>query len=852
MSVRSKRYVIVGDGAAGMTAARTLRGLDPAADIVVLSDDPNPAYFRAALTNYLLGELREEQIWATPASFYEQHRLTRLHARAIALDAARAQVHSSHSAVPLSYDGLLLCSGARARVPEFEGRHLHGVMTLRTLQDCRSVMELVGSGRVRHSTVIGGGPLALEWALGMHARGVRVTVLLRGSSFMQGALDVVGSDLVAARLRQAGVEIATGDEVQHASPNGDRIGRIRTKQGRDIPCELLACAIGVVPNSEWLHTSGIRLGKSGAVVVDEHCRTSLPGVFAAGDLVEVFGRTLQLWEPAQTQARIAARNVTGVPVRYEPGVHYMATRLFDLDFASLGEVSASAGAEEYSELPRGTGKISYKKIVLRGPHLVGALMLGQREARVRQRGRLYKRLIDSRVDVSAVKHRLLDPDFDLGAFVEQNALERDSKLVNRAVAPGAQIRGTSVLDLSQLGKPRDGAKASAAPERGTRVLSGFLAQEVVSVTTSDSDAASQALGTQVLQAFNPRPKASADAREPLATDPTPARAAFLLGPFGRVALCGPVVRIGRDPASDIVLADPAVESIHAHLELSLGNWYLRDLGSGGGTWVEGDSVDVPKRLESGERISLGQSELVFCHEGDESKLESRPTTSGASGAPTPRLLVRSGHSLGLGFVLERSPTVIGSDPGCALWLSDSGVAGQHAHVESKASAWQLVARVPGTLVNGVPLAPGHAVVLQEGHRLRIGAVELAFSQKPLPGEPIKATSTRSETGERARMQAFAAVGSVHSARLRVLRGAAPAEARVDEFIIVGSAPECRLRLADSAPSHLEVRKHEGNYWVRAFAPCSKGGVALAGEFTPIRLGEQVAIVDVILVLEEAP
>lgn len=845
----------MGDGAAGMTAARTLRGLDPAADITVLSDDPNPAYFRAALTNYLLGELREEQIWATPASFYEQYRLTRLHARAIGLDAARAQIHSSHSAVPLSYDGLLLCSGARARAPEFEGRHLRGVMTLRTLQDCRAVMELVTSGRIRHAAVVGGGPLALEWALGMHARGVRVTVLLRGTAFMQGALDAVGSDLVAARLRQAGVQVVAGDQVALARDRADgSVGAIRTERGQELPCDLLACAIGVIPNSEWLASSGMRFGASGAVVVDERGRTSLPGVYAAGDLVEVFGRTLQLWEPAQTVARVAARNLAGVPDAYAPGVHYMATRLFDLDFASLGEVSPTSGAEELSVLPRGTGTISYQKVVLRGPLLVGALLLGQREARVRQRGRLYKRLIDARTDVSAVKKHLLDPDFDLGAWAERNTLRRDAVSENRNVAAGAQLRGTAVFDLNELGKLRGKPSDTAlpAPSRaGTEVLASLTAPGESSSSGVDIAAATQALGTQVLNAFNPRP-----ATPPPATAASPVRPAFLLTANARIPLVGTVVRIGRDPASTVPLPDPLVDTIHAHLELSGGQWYLRDLGSQNGTWLDGDSVDVPKRMHSGNRIVLGQSELVFVYEGDEGKLAAEEPGARQAGTPAPRLVVRSGRALGLTFVLERSPTLIGSDPSSGLWLSDPGVKSEHAHLERHSGRWRVVARVPGTEVNGVPLAPGHGAELQEKHRLRIGGVELAFSETPLRSEPVASAPARPSTGERARLQAFAAVatpGQGVAPRLRVEAGSELGQAAwLDEVLLAGRSPECQLRLSDPAllPVHLELRKHGGGYWVRAFGPCSKGDAPLTGEYVPLQLGDRLTLGRSTLLFEE--
>src|SRR5690349_2850507 len=132
-----KRYVILGDGAAGMTAAETLRHADASASIAIVSDDPHPAYFRAALTNYLLGELREEQIWAVPPAIDRRLAVAGLLAPAARMDPDGGVVALTQGAAPLGYDGLLVATGSRARAPAFPGNDLWGVATLRTLQDVR-------------------------------------------------------------------------------------------------------------------------------------------------------------------------------------------------------------------------------------------------------------------------------------------------------------------------------------------------------------------------------------------------------------------------------------------------------------------------------------------------------------------------------------------------------------------------------------------------------------------------------------------------------------------------------------------------------------------------------------------
>src|SRR5690606_27726400 len=101
-----KRYLIIGDGAAGVTAAQTLRAADPSARIAILSDDPHAGYFRAALTSYLLGELRADQLWAVPPDFYQRAGVTRVLCRVVALDPERRQVWEASGAAPIPYDAL--------------------------------------------------------------------------------------------------------------------------------------------------------------------------------------------------------------------------------------------------------------------------------------------------------------------------------------------------------------------------------------------------------------------------------------------------------------------------------------------------------------------------------------------------------------------------------------------------------------------------------------------------------------------------------------------------------------------------------------------------------------------------
>src|ERR1041384_5351050 len=246
-----KRYLIVGDGAAGLTAAEEIRRRDADAAVGIFCDDPNPGYFRAALTNFLLGELREDQLWSVAPDFYASRQIERVFTRVLRVDPQKRELWCSGNPAPLPYDALLVATGARSRSPSFQGSHLPGVLTLRTIQDARRVIDAL-RGNVRRAVVLGGGALGLEWTHALIERGVHVTLLERAPRFMPNALDAVASDLLVGRLRKAGVDVVLGDEVAYAehAPNG-AVGAIVTKGGRRLPCDLVATALGIVPSSEF-------------------------------------------------------------------------------------------------------------------------------------------------------------------------------------------------------------------------------------------------------------------------------------------------------------------------------------------------------------------------------------------------------------------------------------------------------------------------------------------------------------------------------------------------------------------------------------------------------------------------
>jgi len=710
-TVTGRRYIIIGDGAAGTTAAHSLRLADANATIAILSDDPHAAYYRAALTNYLLGELREEQVWAVPPSFYDELSIHRALARVARVDTAKKSVWLAQGGRPIPYDALVLACGARARAPTFDGAMLPGVMVMRTLSDVHRVMDLIKLRGLRTAVICGGGPLALEWAHGLVHRGVRVMMVVRDRKFLPSAIDNVASDLLLARLRHAGVDVRLSEEVVAAVPNAHgRVGGVVLKSGERVACELVGVAFGVVCNTEFLQGSPIQLASNGGVVVDEQMRTSVPDVYAAGDVASVGGRLLQLWEPARMQARVAAASILRRDERYAPGVHYLATRLYDLDVASIGEVAQTpAGAEEIVDFPQRTGQLSYKKLCVREGRVVGALLFGERAAQVRRQGRAFKRLIDTKADITAIKGELLDPAFDLGAWLHTNEIIEKPKVRPQTLASAAQMKGTHAINLADL---------PPLPAAGALKRGGGAEAEAPAA----ADAKLHANGTQAFAAFG---------------DALDAPKVRLEAPFGWIEVTSSSI-IGRDPQSPVPLNDPSVSWTHAEIVISGQFVYVRDLGSATGTWVNGAPVAAPKRLKDGERVRVGSTELTVriqrtgAAPSQDGAALSAAASAQAAGEVKPHLDVRTGRSLGLGFELVHSPEIIGRDPSCTIRLDDEWIDARHAWLRKGPTAWELAdAESRGvTKKNGQTLAPNQWVPLAPGDVVEVGEVQLVFAMRP--------------------------------------------------------------------------------------------------------------------------
>ncbi|HZB06736.1 MAG TPA: FAD-dependent oxidoreductase [Thermoleophilaceae bacterium] len=312
-------HVIVGAGLAGAKAAETLREEGFDGRIVLVGSEEERPYERPPLSkDYLRGEAGREKVYVHEEGFYTEHDIDlRLGRTAVSVDTASCRL-TLDDGEPLSYDRLLLATGAEPRRLEIPGADLEGVFYLRSVQDSDALRaRLDGGGAL---VVVGAGWIGAEVAASAKQRGVDVTVIEPASVPLERVLGPEVGAIYRDIHSDHGVRMLLGTGVEAFEGDG-RVERVRTSDGRVTDCDFVVVGVGVQPRTQLAAEAGLAI--SNGVLVDERLRANAPGVFAAGDVANAvhpfYGEPIRVehWSNALNQAPAAARNMLGQSVSYD-------------------------------------------------------------------------------------------------------------------------------------------------------------------------------------------------------------------------------------------------------------------------------------------------------------------------------------------------------------------------------------------------------------------------------------------------------------------------------------------------------------------------------------------------------
>jgi ferredoxin-nitrite reductase len=365
-----RRVLIVGGSIAGHTAAQVARSEDPDAQVTLLTDEVHSFYNRLNLTRFLAGEVERDALFEYEPRWYEQRRIeVRTETRVIGIDPMGKSVLLDEGR-ELPYDALILAHGSAGLAPPFHREDLEGLYLLRTLRDVESILARVAEGT--RVAFVGGGVLGIEAALGVARRGGRATLLEWMPRLMPRQLDTEAAELLAAKVREAGVEVSVGSGVEAIRGSAAAEG-LTLQDGRQIDADLVVLSTGIRPNIDWVKRSGIRCERG--VCVDDRMATSAPDVYAAGDVAEWNGRVVGLWTNAIEQAKVAAMNASGKFGFFEGFLPVTQLKCIDTPVLSIGEI-LEEGGDVTSHVERDAAAGTYRRVIRRAGVPVGALLVG--------------------------------------------------------------------------------------------------------------------------------------------------------------------------------------------------------------------------------------------------------------------------------------------------------------------------------------------------------------------------------------------------------------------------------------------------------------------------------------------
>ena len=372
------KHLILGNGPAGVVAAETLRRARPRDEIVMVGSENEPSYSRMAIPYLLEGNIDESGTWLrkTPDHF-EKLNVRLLGGRAVALDVQKRSVLFADGHFE-SYDRLLVATGSHPVRPPIPGVDLPEVQTCWTLEDARAIARYARPGaRVLQ---LGAGFIGCIIMEALAKRGVKLTVVEMGDRMVPRMMTPKAGGMIKRWVEEQGIRVVTSAGVERIDRNegGDAPLMVSLSTGDKLPCDLVIVAAGVAPNVAFLDATPVHVAKG--VLVDSRMETTVPGIFAAGDVAEApdlftGAHLVSAIQPnAADQARVAAINMAGGNGQL-PGV--LAINVLD----TLGLISTSfgqwwgepgeAGVEQVDE-----AAYRYLSLQFKGDVLIGATSIG--------------------------------------------------------------------------------------------------------------------------------------------------------------------------------------------------------------------------------------------------------------------------------------------------------------------------------------------------------------------------------------------------------------------------------------------------------------------------------------------
>ena len=401
------RYVVIGASAAGISGAKTLRELDKEAEIVLISKDEN-VYSRCILHHYISNHRDVDALNFTSKEFFEENNITWMKGLEVKNLNDKEQLLELSNGETLSYDKLLVCSGASAFIPPVPGlREGNNVVGLRNLDDAILIKEQ--AKKVKNVVVLGAGLVGIDAVSGLLGQGLNISLVEMSNKILPLQLDKHASDVYEKKFIEEGVSLkldVKAEKLLLDENNNPKALLLNT--GEEVPCELVVVATGVRSNIAFMENSNVECDRFG-LIIDAKGKTNVENIYGAGD---VTGRN-PIWPTAVKEGIIAAHNMLGKEMIMTDFFGSKNTMNFvGIATMSLGMVEPAD--ETYIVETKVEGD-NYKKIIHKDGKIYGAIIQGDLSY-----AGVLTQLIKENIDVSKVTKSLFDIDYADFFNIEKN------------------------------------------------------------------------------------------------------------------------------------------------------------------------------------------------------------------------------------------------------------------------------------------------------------------------------------------------------------------------------------------------------------------------------------------------
>lgn len=344
-----KKVLIVGGVAVGASVAARLRRLDEDAEIIMFEKGPYISYANCGLP-YYIGDVineREKLLVTKPELMRNRFKIdVRTESEVVEIDSKNKTIKinsKERGTYEENYDYLVLSPGAKPIKPNIKGIDNKRIFTLRNVPDTDKIFDFIKNENVKNAVVVGGGYVGVEMAENLKEKNINVT-LVEAAPHILAPFDSDMVTILEKEMEDKGVNLILNDGIK-AFEDKDNAVEIETASGTKLKADLVILAIGVSPDVEFLKNSGLEFGTRGHIVTDSNMKTSLDGVFAGGDAVEVVDfvnitkTAIPLAGPANKQGRIIADNIAGINTSYKNTQGTSVIKVFDITAAGTGNNS---------------------------------------------------------------------------------------------------------------------------------------------------------------------------------------------------------------------------------------------------------------------------------------------------------------------------------------------------------------------------------------------------------------------------------------------------------------------------------------------------------------------------------